>query len=53
MLCSCSMLMDLPMSMFGRLEQHALLMKAGADLPVGILDPSHGQHAGLAAGGQR
>ena len=34
--------------MFWRLEQHALLVKAGADLPVGILDPSHGQHAGLA-----
>ena len=36
------------MSMFWRLEQHALLVKAGADLPVAILDPSHGQHAGLA-----
>ena len=47
LLCSCSMLMHLPMSMFWRLEQHALLVKAGADLPVVILDPSHGQHAVL------
>ena len=47
LVCCASKLMDLPMSMFWRLEQHALLVKAGADLPVDILDPSHGQHAVL------
>ena len=40
--------MHLPMSMFWRLEQHVLLVKAGADLPVAILNPSHGQHTDLA-----
>ena len=40
--CSCTC-----PSMFWRLEQHALLVKAGADLPVAILDPLHGQHAVL------
>lgn len=39
LLCSSTMPMHLPMSMFWRLEQHALLVKAGAGLPVAILDP--------------